>query len=208
MRKSILKCTWMYAADIKNRYFQDKNIGGIRVNEKVTYLQPAFVSMQIYTKPKIREHLYFIEVLPKILKRYGDEVIIRCDLHLHQHTHDTCRAYLKCFCISLLSESAAIPPDVQHYHIKQKETKKMVPLFLHLCIVEFCYKKESVICQVNVSSSIMDSPLYLLAHLHKLLSTTAAKGIENLIMSHLQGATGVPFSIHPFLHIFVCPSIC
>ena len=96
MRKSSLKCTWIYAADIKNSHFQDKYIGGIRVNEKsdiINNLQPAFVSMQIYTEPKIREHLYFIEVLPKTLKRYGEQVNIRCDLHLHQHTHDTCQAY-------------------------------------------------------------------------------------------------------------------
>ena len=83
MRKSSLKCTWIHAADIKNSHFQDKSIGGIRVNEKVTYLQPAFVSMQIYAEPKIREHLYFIEVLTKILKvcKYTQNQKIRENLY-------------------------------------------------------------------------------------------------------------------------------
>ena len=80
----------------------------------------AFLKLlEIHAEQKIRERLYFVLrcfffILLKTNKRYGVEASIRCDLLMQQPMHGTCLAYWRCYGISLLSKSAAIPPEVQH----------------------------------------------------------------------------------------------
>ena len=72
--------------------------------------------MYIKSEPKMRERLYFIEVifiLPKTHSINGVQVNIGYDLHVQQPIHDTSRAYWR-YGVSLLSESSEIPPEVQH----------------------------------------------------------------------------------------------
>ena len=59
MRKSILKCIWIYAADIKNSHFMDKNIGGIRVNEKSDIFTASFYKYANIRKTKNKGTLVF-----------------------------------------------------------------------------------------------------------------------------------------------------
>ena len=98
----------------------------------------AFLKLlEIYLEPKIREPLYFVLryffILPKTNKRYGVEASIRCDLLMQQHMHGTCQAYWRCYGISLLSESAAIPPEVQHQFLEKYKGS----LILGFCVYKY-----------------------------------------------------------------------
>ena len=55
--------------------------------------------------------------------------IIGCDLYVQQHKHGISRAYWRWYGVSLLSEPAAIPTEMQHYPFKQTETRNKIPLF-------------------------------------------------------------------------------
>ena len=52
---------------------------------------------------------------------------------MQQHMHGTCQAYWRCYGISLLSESAAIPPEVQHQFLEKYKGS----LILGFCVYKY-----------------------------------------------------------------------